>query len=189
MKIIPTCTRYILLLSLIFSATLLKAQAQALDGGIRDFEVRENLIKNDKLAIIALDSLGNPQESISGTFQFVINGFKQELKFNEGVGIAPDAIESSIFVFIKHQNQSGSTGKLYFVSKSAKGINPIFINWYYLILIPLAIVLLGYLFKRLIVIAILLLIGLFIFNYTKGLNLENLFDTIVHGIKGMVGYV
>lgn len=160
----------------------------AREGGIRDFEVRENLIKNDKLAIIAIDSSGHPQESINGTFQFVINGFRQELRFSDGVGIAPNAIESSVFVFIKHQNQSGSTGKLYYVAKSAKGINPIFIHWYYLILIPLAIVILGYLFKRLIVIAILLLVGLFIFNYSKGLNLENLFDTIVHGIRGMVGY-
>jgi len=186
MKTLLALKSRFLLLFVLFSLPV--PDALAMEGGIRDFEVRENLIKNDKLAIIALDSLGNPQESINGTFQFRINGFKQELQFNDGVGIAPNAIESSIFVFIKHQNQSGSQGKLYFVMKSAKGINPIYINWYYLILIPMVIILLGYLFKRLIVVAILLLVGFFIFNYSKGLNLENLFDTIVHGIRGIVGY-
>lgn len=186
MKTILAVKRRFLLLFVLFSLPVVNALA--LEGGIRDFEVRENLIKNDKLAIVALDSSGHPEERINGTFQFVINGFKQELQFKDGVGIAPNAIESSVFVFIKHQNQTGSKGKLYFVMKSAKGINPIYINWYYLILVPLAIVLLGYLFKRLIVIAILVLVGLFVFNYSKGLNLENLFDTIVHGIRGMVGY-
>jgi len=186
MKTLQALKSRFFLLFVLFSLPV--PDALAMEGGIRNFEVRENLIKNDKLAIIALDTLGNPQESINGTFQFKINGFKQELQFRDGVGITPHAIESSTFVFIKHQNQSGSQGKLYYVMKSSKGINPMYINWYYLILIPLAIILLGYLFKRLIVVAILLLVGLFLFNYSKGLNLESLFDTIVHGIRGMVGY-
>src|SRR5690554_6846210 len=117
-------------------------------NGIRDFQVKENLIKNNKLAIIATDSAGMPQEHINGTFQFAINGFQHELQFNDGVGIAPNAVESSAFVFIKHQNQFGSNGQLYYVVKNEKGINPIHISWYYLILIPLVIILIGYLFKR-----------------------------------------
>ncbi len=68
--------------------------------------------------------------------------------------------------------------------KNEKGLNPIAIKWYYLILVPVAVLLVAYLFKRLMVLAILVLVGLFIFNYSKGLDLENIFDTIVHGIKG-----
>lgn len=155
-------------------------------GRIQNFEVRENLLKNGKLAVIALDTSGMPQEAVNGTFKFVINGFVHELNFHDGVGITAHAVESSAFVFFKHQNQEGSVGKLYFVSKGDSGLRTYYIKWFYLILIPLLIVLVGYLFKRLMVIAILLLVGLFIFNYNKGLNLENLFDTIVHGLKGLV---
>lgn len=155
------------------------------DQRINHFVVKENLIKNGKLAVIATDADENPMDQLSGTYQFVINGFHQELHFNQGIAITPQAIETSAFVFIKHRNEHGSHGRLYYILKSDQGINPIAINWYYLILIPVAVLLVAYLFKRLMVIAILILIAFFIFNYRKGLDLENIFETIVHGIKGL----
>src|SRR5690606_24232297 len=87
-------------------------------NSIDHFIVSENLIKNGKLAVIATDADELPNEAVSGTFQFVINGFKQELQFHDGVAIIPDPIESSAFVFIKHRNQQGSHGRLYYVLKS-----------------------------------------------------------------------
>ena len=150
---------------------------------INHFIIKENLTKNDKLAVIATDADEVPLDGISGTYQFVINGFHQELHFNEGVAITPQAIETSAFVFIKHRNENGSHGRLYYVLKNQEGLNPIAINWYYLILIPAIFLIIAYLFKRLMILAVLVLIGLFIFNYSKGLDLENIFDTIVHGIK------
>lgn len=150
---------------------------------INHFIVKENLTKNGKLAVIATDADENPNEHLSGTYQFVINGFNQELLFNEGVAITPQAIEASVFVFIKHRNENGSHGRLYYVVKNDQGINPIAISWYYLILVPAAFLLVAYLFKRLMVVAIMILIAFFIFNYRKGLDLENIFETIVHGIK------
>ncbi|MFC3198987.1 hypothetical protein ACFOET_15290 [Parapedobacter deserti] len=174
---------FLYLLTMVLFPLMLQAQQQS---GINHFIVRENLIDNGKLAIIATDAEERPNESISGTYQFVINGFKHELKFNEGVAITANAIESSAFVFIKHRNQQGSHGRLYYVVKSEKGLNPIAVNWYYLILVPAVILLVAYLFKRLMAVAIVVLIGLFIFNYSKGLNLENIIETIVHGIKSLV---
>lgn len=153
---------------------------------IDHFMVSENLIKNSKLAIIATDAEEHPNETISGTYQFVINGFKQELEFNDGVAITPNAIETSAFVFIKHSNQQGSHGRLYYIWKRDQRINPIAINWYFLILVPAVILFIAYLFKRIMVLAIVVLIGLFIYNYSKGLNLENIFETITHGIKSLV---
>lgn len=151
--------------------------------GINHFIVKENLIKNGKLAIIATDAEENPIDSISGTFPFVINGFEQVLTFREGVATTPHAIETSAFVFIKHRNQNGSHGRLYYVLKNDGGLNPIPISWYFLIVVPAVILLIAYLFKRLMILAVIVLIGLFIFNYSKGLNLENLFETLVHGIN------
>ena len=46
---------------------------------LNNFIVKENLLKNNKIAIIAVDSLDKPLENLSGTFQFSINGFGQEL--------------------------------------------------------------------------------------------------------------
>lgn len=175
--------RYLYFLIVLIAPTLTNGQQfQTIDN----FMVKENLIKNDKLAIIATDTAGQPLESISGTYQFVINGFRQELKFNEGVAVAPNAIEQSIFVFIKHQNQNGSHGKLYYVYRNDSGINPIEINWIYLILIPAGILLIAYMFKRLMVLAIILLVLFFIFNYNKGLGFENIFETIIHGIRDVM---
>ena len=171
------------LLVMLFVSGLLHAQHT---HGIDHFIVKENLIKNGKLAVIATDADENPTDSISGTYQFVINGFNQELEFNEGVAITPNAIEASAFVFLKHRNQQGSHGRLYYVLKNDNGLNPIAINWYYLILIPAVVLLIAYLFKRLMVLAIVVLVGFFIYNYSKGLDLENIFETITHGIKGLI---
>lgn len=153
---------------------------------IDHFVVRENLIKNGKLAIIATDAEEHPNEAISGSYQFVINGFKQELQFRDGVAITSNPIETSAFVFIKHRNQQGSQGRLYYVLKRDEGLNPIAINWYFLILIPAIILLIAYLFKRIMVLALIVLVALFVFNYSKGLDLENIFETITHGIKSLV---
>lgn len=153
---------------------------------IDHFIVRENLIKNGKLAIIATDAEEQPNEAVSGTYQFVINGFKQELQFHDGVAITSDPIETSAFVFVKHRNQQGSHGRLYYVLKRDQGLNPIAINWYFLILIPAVILFIAYLFKRIMVLAIVVLIGLFIYNYSKGLDLENIFETISHGLKSLI---
>ena len=164
---------------------ILSVHAQG-PNDIDHFIVRENLIKNGKLAIIATDTNEQPNEAISGTYQFVINGFKQELQFHDGVANTPDAIETSAFVFIKHRNQQGSHGRLYYVWKRDHGLNPIAINWYFLILIPAIILLIAYLFKRIMVLAIVALIALFIYNYSHGLDIENILETIVHGLKSLI---
>ncbi len=153
------------------------------DNRINNFIIKENLIGNGKLAIIACDSAEKPLETVNGIFRFVINGFQHELHFRDGVAITPQTIEKSTFVFLKHKNESGSHGKLYFVATNKNGLNPIQINWIWLIAIPVVIILLMYLFKRFVVIGILILAGLFYFNYSKGLDIENLFETIFHGIS------
>lgn len=173
----------LLLLFVLLAPLLLGAQ----ESRIENFLVMENLLRNDKLAIIATDTADVPNEAISGTYQFVINGFRQELAFHDGVAVTPQAIDKSTFVFIKHQNQTGSVGKLYFLYKSEQGFRPILINWLYLILIPALVLLIGYMFRRLLIWAVIAVIAMFVFNYQKGLDVTNIFETIVHGIKDFMG--
>lgn len=170
-----------------FACTFLNAQSP-FGQGIRDFVIKEHLSQNGKLAIIATDSAGMAEEHINGTFKFVINGFDHDLRFHDGVGVAPNAINASAFVFIKHANHFGSNGKLFYVVKNDRGLKPIFINWYYLIIIPLLIIVIGYVFKRLLIVAVIALVGLFVYNYSKGLDLQNLIETIVHGVRDWIKF-
>ena len=84
---------------------------------LNNFVVKENLLKNNKIAIIAADENEKPIESMNGTFQFIINGFQQELKFNDGVAVAPLPIDKSTFLYLRHENEAGVHGKLYYFIK------------------------------------------------------------------------
>src|SRR5690349_21401938 len=91
----------------IFSFCLLVSAFAQERSKLKNFIIKESLLKNDKLAVIATDENETPLE-ISGRFQFNINGFKQELSFNDGVAITPQAIEKSTFIYLKHINDSTS---------------------------------------------------------------------------------
>lgn len=175
--------RYIffLFLTLIFSSSFAQGSLKAIDY----FIVKENLLKNEKLAIIAADSLENPNESVNGTFNFSVNGFKQALVFNNGVAVCPLQIEKSAFVFIKHINENGTHSNLYFIYKKDTNLNPHKINWYLLLIIPIGLILIGYLFRKLIGLIILVLVVISYFNYSKGLSIPTFFESIFDGIKNI----
>jgi hypothetical protein len=150
---------------------------------INYFIVKENLLKNEKIAIIATDSLENPQESINGNFNFSVNGFKQELRFNDGVAVCPLQIEKSAFIFIKHTNDFGNHSKLYFIHKKEKDLTPYKVNWIVLMAIPIILILIGYMFRKLIGFVIFALVLFLYFNYSKGLTIPTFFESILDGIR------
>lgn len=152
---------------------------------VNNFVVKENLLKNNKIAIIAADANEKPIENLNGTFQFSINGFQQELKFNNGVAVAPQAIDKSTFLYLRHENESGTHGKLYYIYKKNDDLSPYKINWLVLVLIPLGIVALALLFKRFIIIGGIILIAFLIFNSKNGLGIPTFFDTVFDGLKGL----
>jgi hypothetical protein len=175
--------KYILPLffSLWFSATSAQSNLKTIDN----FIVKENLLKNEKIAIIAADSLENPNEHINGTFNFSVNGFKQELVFNNGVAVCPLQIEKSAFVFIKHLNETGTHSNLYYIHKKDANLNPYKISWFLLLIIPIGLILIGYMFRKLIGLVILVLVVFSYFNYSKGLSIPTFFESIIDGIKNV----
>jgi hypothetical protein len=152
---------------------------------INNFLVKENLLKNDKIAIIACDAEEKPLENVSGTFQFSINGFKQSLLFNDGVAVSPQQIDKSTFIYLRHENDNGTHGKLYYVIKKDQDLELIKINWLLLVLIPLVVIILATMFRKFILIAAVLLILLFVFNSSKGLKLGTFFETVFDGLKSV----
>lgn len=174
-----------LLLIFAFAAPAQTVNIPSQQVAVNNFIVKENLLKNDKIAVIACDADEKPLENIRGTFQFSINGFKQELKFNDGVAIAPQQIDKSTFIYLRHKNESGTHGKLYYVIKKDNNLNPIKISWLLLVLVPLGLIILASMFRKFIVIAVILLVIMLFFNSSNGLKLPTFFETVVDGLKGM----
>lgn len=172
---------YILSVILLIGSMHVFAQQVA----INNFIVKEHLLKNNKLVVIAVDSAEVPLEKVNGTFTFSINGFEQQLKFNHGIGVTPQPIGKSTFVYYKHKNDLGTHSKLYYVVKKENNLNPIKINWMLLVFIPLAIVALATMFRKFIIFGVIIMAILFYFNSSKGLGLPTFFETIIDGLKSL----
>lgn len=171
---------YMLLLLLAFSVSVFAQKA-----AINNFIVKESLLKNSKLAIIAADSSDNPIEQINGKYTFTVSGFTQPITFNDGIAILPLQLERSAFVYIKHQNDSGTHSKLLYVYKKDGSLNPYTINSIWLIIFPALIVFLAFAFRKFIIIAVVILVIFIYFNHSNGLNLSTFFETIFDGLKAM----
>jgi hypothetical protein len=152
---------------------------------INHFIVKENTLQDDKIAIIVSDSLQNSLAQINGTYNFSVNGFKQSLIFENGISVCPLQIEKSAFVFIKHINHTSNPSQLYFIYKQDKNLKPYPISWYLLLMIPIGLILIGYLFRKLIGIIILILVLLSYFNYSKGLSIPIFLESILDGLKNL----
>lgn len=153
---------------------------------INNFIIKESLLQNSKLAIIATDSLGAPKENINGQYTFSISGFTQKLSFNNGIAIIPQQMDKSSFVYIKHENDKGTHGKLLYVFKKDGHLNPFVINTLYFILIPIIIIILAFAFKKLIYFALILFLIVIIFGYVNGLNFSITLETVFDYLKGLV---
>lgn len=171
---------YMLLLLLAFSVSVFAQKA-----AINNFIVKESLLKNSKLAIIAADSSDNPIEQINGKYTFTVSGFTQPITFNDGIAILPLQLERSAFVYIKHQNDSGTHSKLLYVYKKDGSLNPYTINSMWLIIFPALIVFLAFAFRKFIIIAVVILVIFIYFNHSNGLNLSTFFETIFDGLKAI----
>jgi len=171
-------TIYLLMLML---ATSVCGYAQSAD--INNFIVKESLLKNSKLAIIAADSLDKPIERVNGIYTFSVSGFTQEVKFSDGVAVLPLPLESSAFVYIKHQNDKGTHSKLFYVYKKDGNLTPYAFNSLWLVLFPVIVIVLGFLFRKFIIVAIILLLIFIYFNHSNGLSLGTFFETIFDGLK------
>ncbi|MBB6500154.1 hypothetical protein [Pedobacter cryoconitis] len=165
---------------------LMSTSGYAQKADINNFIVKESLLKNSKLAIIAADSLDQPLEKINGLYTFTVSGFTQTLKFNDGVAVLPLQLDKSAFVYVKHQNDKGTHSKLLYVYKKDGSLNPFTINSLWLVLIPLFLVFIAFAFRKLIILAVVILLVFIYFNHSNGLNLSTFFETIFDSLKNLI---
>ncbi len=170
---------------LIFSLCLISYLGIAQNAAINNFLVKENLLKNNKLAIIAADSLNVPNENINGTYTFSVSGFTQILKFNDGIAVLPLPIDKSTFVYIKHQNDTGTHSKLVYVYKKDTDLTPYAINSLWLFIIPIALVIIAFAFRKLIIFVVVAFLIFVYFNHSSGLNIGTFFESIFDGLRNL----
>lgn len=171
-------------LILFFSKSLLFASSKS-EIQINYFILSETLAKNNKLAVIACDSLENPLELVEGTFQFSVNGFNYPLHFIDGVAVMPNKIDNSTFVYLRHENLNGSHSALFYILKKKNTLQTYRINWLHLLLIPALLIILTILFKRFLWIAIILFLTYLYFNYNKGLEIIDYLKIVYEGLSNI----
>ena len=152
---------------------------------INHFVIKENPFAKDEVAVIAVDTAGTIQENVNGVFTFSLNGFTEQLKFDKGTAFYRRKIEKSSFVYARHENDNGTHSMLYYIYRHDSKLTPVKISWIVLISIPLGLILLGYLFKRLIIIALIIFCIFLYFNHSNGLSIPTFFQSVIDGLKGM----
>jgi hypothetical protein len=172
-----------LLFTLLLFATAQFCRADTI--AINHFKVMDNAYGKDQISIVATDSTDNTRPDVNGTFAFAVNGFEQQLTFNQGVAFYNPKLEKSIFLYIRHNNDTGTHSMLYYIYKHDDKLSPWHISWAWLVAIPLALVLLGYLFKRFIIIAAVIFIIFLYFSHHNGLNFSTFFQSIFDGLKNL----
>jgi hypothetical protein len=176
-------------LSLIFCLLLASAAfsraADTVSIAINHFVIKENPFAQDEIAIVATDSLGNVLDNVSGMFNFTVNGLDDTLKFDKGVAFYRHKIIRSTFLYVRHQNDSGTHSILYYVYRTNDKLTPIHIPWYLLLAVPCALALLAYMFKRFIIIAVIIFAIFVFFNYHSGLSISTFFQSIIDGLKNL----
>lgn len=170
--------------SLLF-CLLLFGFTKAAEIHLNQFILKENPFAKDEVAVVACDSAGTPVENINGLFNFTVNGFKEELRFEKGVAFYHHKLEKSSFLYLKHRDEASSHARLYYIYKHDSKLDPYNISWKFLVAIPLILIFLGYLFKRFIIIAFVIFCLFSYFNYHGGMSLGTFFETILDGLKNV----
>jgi hypothetical protein len=156
---------------------------------INHFVVKENPFAQNEIAIVATDTANHILENVKGNFAFSVNGFDESLKFDKGTAFYRHKLDKSTFLYVKHENENGTHAILYYVYKTSDKLVPIHISWLVLLIIPVTLIVLGYLFKKFIIIAAIIFVLFIFFNYHNHLGFGTFFESIIDGLKSMFNKV
>ncbi|MBS1532338.1 MAG: hypothetical protein JSU01_18700 [Bacteroidetes bacterium] len=174
-----------LVILLIFSTAFAYAGAVT----INHFQVKNNPFAENEIAIVATDTADHILENMNGHFAFSINGFDENLKFDKGTAFYHHKFPKSGFLYVKHENDNGTHATLYYVYKMSDKLIPIHISWIVLLIIPVTLVVVAYMFRKLIIVTIIILIVYIWFNYHNGLGVGTFFESIFDGLKSLFNKV
>jgi len=173
--------RLLIIICLVLSAGFAMADTVT----INHFVIKENPFAKNEIAVVAVDTANNVLENVNGVFSFTVNGFDDPLTFDKGTAFYRHKLDKSSFLYVKHVNDAGTHSILYYVYKSDDKLIPIHISWIWLLAIPIILIVLGYMFKRFIIIAAVIFCIFLYFNYHNGLSIPTFFESIIDGMKGL----
>lgn len=150
---------------------------------INHFLIKENPFAKDELAVVATDTAGTIQENVNGPYMFTMNGFTDTLHFDKGTAFYRHKITRSTFLFARYQSASSSNSILYYVYRTDDKLSPFHISWILLLAIPCGLFIIAYMFKRFIIVAIIIFCIFIFFNYHNDLSLHAFFQSIIDGVK------
>ncbi len=134
---------------------------------IHDFQLQ----KNQQYEIVALNKAGEPDRGIEGIYTFVMNGYIEKLNFSKGIAPLKSNFEDYSVLYIKHEVEGKSSIQHVFYTLSG---NTFRIPFWTFLLLPILILILAFVIKRMIM---LLLIVLFIaFFLVQGLDWNSLVE-------------
>jgi hypothetical protein len=154
---------------------------------IKHFAIKENPFAQNEIAVVAVDTASNILENVNGIFSFTVNGFQKDLHFDKGTAFYHEKLDKSSFLYVKHVDEAGTHSILYYVYKGDHKLIPVHISWIILLAIPILLIVLGYMFKKFIIIAAIIFIIFIYFNYNHNLGAGTFFESIIDGLKGMFG--
>jgi hypothetical protein len=152
---------------------------------IKQFAVKENPFADNEVAIVATDTANQILQNVNGTYTFTLNGFEEALTFDKGTAFYRHKVHKSSFLYVKHVNESGTHSLLYYVYKHDGKLTPFHISWMLMLIVPVILFLLGWIFRKFIIIAIIIFAVFLYFNYHNGLSIPTFFESIIDGIKGL----
>lgn len=175
--------KYSLILAIIiplFGTSLAFSQGTEYRFNLSDlFPLQDFKVSNENgLQIDAIDKEGNIDKSIEGIYTFVINGYIEKLKFDDGSAKMSANFNSSSVFYVKHERQIDTLRHLYY----SLGSWCILIPLWLFILVPVIIILLAMFIKR--ILFMFLFLGFILFFLLQGLN----FDSFINLIKESFQY-
>ncbi len=161
--------KYLFSLFILFSTANLFANEKS----IKDFKL---VTENNQLNIRILDEEGKVQKDINENILFVFNGFEVLLRFSNGEAVYPPKLKESTLTFIKVNGIS----KIYVLFLKDSFSRAYEIPRWWLFLIPILVLILCFLFRKLLYVAIGILIIMVLLGKTD--VLKTWFQVIIDAI-------
>src|SRR5690606_12138591 len=115
-----------------------------------------------------------------------LNGFQQDLVFHDGVAVVQQPLESSTFVFFTHSSQQKTINGLYYIHKKDGELRPFEVNTMWLLLIPIAILLIAYIFRKFLATFVILALVYAYFHFSKGLDFSRVLESILDTLRNLI---
>ena len=143
---------------------------------IHDFKLSPALFENNSIHIKALNEAGDEDILVNGRYTFSVNGFEKRLFFLGGSAEYPDNLTSSTFLYMKCGPVDRPVSRLFYVYRTTAGLSPFKISLFWLLVIPVILILGSFVFRRLIILVFIVIVLFFLFN--KGLSVSSYFNAV-----------